>query len=83
MTPTIRIEYYGRLSTLRGIDHEEFPATAAQPISRILSVLGRQYPSIGAHLSRLAVAVDGQVVGPGTLVSPGATLALLPPVSGG
>ncbi len=83
MPASIRIEYYGRLSALRGIDHEEFPAPTTQPISQVLAELSRQYPPIGAHLSRLAVAVDGRVVGPDTLISPGATLALLPPVSGG
>jgi molybdopterin synthase catalytic subunit/molybdopterin converting factor small subunit len=45
--------------------------------------LDAEHPQLRALWPRLAVAVDGRVVTPDEPLSPGAEVALLPPVSGG
>jgi molybdopterin synthase catalytic subunit len=45
--------------------------------------LDAAHPKLGPLWPRLAVAVDGRVVTPDEPLSPGAEVALLPPVSGG
>jgi molybdopterin synthase catalytic subunit len=45
--------------------------------------LDRDHPRLAPLWARLAVAIDGRVVAPDALLTDGAEVALLPPVSGG
>ena len=52
-------------------------------IADLRARLDRDHPQLAPLWSRLAVAVDGRIVPPETLLQEGAEVALLPPVSGG
>jgi molybdopterin synthase catalytic subunit len=52
-------------------------------VSDLRARLDRDHPKIAPLWSRLAVAMDGRIVSPDDVLSEGAEVALLPPVSGG
>ena len=52
-------------------------------VSDALAVIERQVPGLAALRPHLAVAVNQRLVDPGTILTGGAEIALLPPVSGG
>jgi len=52
-------------------------------VGAALAALATRYPALEALLPSLRVAVDEEFAAPGDRVPEGATLALLPPVSGG
>jgi molybdopterin synthase catalytic subunit len=52
-------------------------------VADVLERLRRDHPGLAALEPHLAIAVDGVLAGPRTVLTPGAELALLPPVSGG
>ncbi|MDP9121017.1 MAG: molybdenum cofactor biosynthesis protein MoaE [Acidobacteriota bacterium] len=56
---------------------------AGSRVADLKERLDRDYPLLAPLWPRLAVAVDGQIVGPEAPLSEGAEVALLPPVSGG
>ncbi len=45
--------------------------------------LASEHPRLGELWPRLALAIDGELAGPGAAIPEGAEVALLPPVSGG
>lgn len=55
------------------------PATVAE----LRAALAAQYPALAAVLARSAIAVNGRYAAPSQAVTPGADVALIPPVSGG
>ncbi len=83
MTPTIRIEYYGLLRGITGCKAEAFTLEAPATVSALLERIGAHHPRLAEHLAHSAVALDDVIARPDTLVQPGMTLALLPPVGGG
>ncbi len=54
-------------------------SSLADAIARVRA----EHPALDPLWPHLAVAVDGQLAPPGTTLSSGAEVALLPPVSGG
>jgi molybdopterin synthase catalytic subunit len=52
-------------------------------VARLRALLEERHPELGPLWGRLAVAVDGEIAGPGTPLTEGVEVALLPPVSGG
>jgi len=52
-------------------------------VGALRRTLGARFPALVPLLPRLAVAVDGEVVGDAAALVEGAEVALLPPVSGG
>ena len=55
------------------------PATVAD----LRLALAQQYPELGPLASRVLIAVDSEYASGNTLIVPGASVALIPPVSGG
>jgi molybdopterin synthase catalytic subunit/molybdopterin synthase sulfur carrier subunit len=52
-------------------------------VAALLDTLGAAHPEIAQMRDRIAVAIDERYATPDTTVAPGATVALIPPVSGG
>lgn len=55
----------------------------AATVRTLLDELTRRRPRLGPLRTRLAVALDGELVTADALLSDGCEVALLPPVSGG
>lgn len=80
----IKIEFYGVLEAAAGTRELEFAPAGEQPsLNAVLEQLCQRLPALEPHLPRLACAVGDEIVPRERTVSAGATVALLPPVSGG
>lgn len=79
----INVQFYGVLQEIAGSREISTPLAEPAPLSDVLQLLQAQLPDLARHLPRLACAVDDQIVPRSHVIHPGATLALLPPVSGG
>lgn len=79
----LRVQFYGVLEQVAGNRELRYPLESAQSVEDVLQRLQAELPALAEHLPRVACAVDDRVVPRNGLVQPGATLALLPPVSGG
>lgn len=80
---TIRIEFYGVLTEQADCASMDLPLAADTPLTAVLEQLADAVPAVAAYLPTTACAVDDAIVQRSATVSPGAKLALLPPVSGG
>ncbi len=78
----ITVEFYGVLREVAETDRLQCDFSGGA-VEEALSLLCRQIPALAAHLPRLACAVDDEIVSRDAQLGSGATLALLPPVSGG
>lgn len=80
----IKIEFYGVLEQVAGARELELtPATEPTTLEALLVQLTERLPELERHLPRLACAVGDEIVPRDRSVGAGATVALLPPVSGG
>lgn len=79
----INVQFYGVLQEIAGAKEISTPLAKPLPLADVLQQLLTDLPSLEKHLPRLACAVDDEIVPRSHIIHPGATLALLPPVSGG
>ncbi len=80
----VRVELYGGLRARLGTDEVEVQLDSAEPtVADVVAAVEQQHPKLEGTLRRVARAVDDEIVGDDHPVSPGSTVALLPPVSGG
>jgi len=79
----IEIQFYGVLQEVAGKRSTSFPLEEPTALVEVLERLQEQLPGLAAHMPRLACAIDDEIVPRTHTIEPGATLALLPPVSGG
>lgn len=79
----MRIEFYGVLSEVTGTTEMELFVEGSATVEEVLERLGASHPELAPHLPRVAVAVGDTLVRREASVDAEATLALLPPVSGG
>jgi molybdopterin synthase catalytic subunit len=79
----VRLLAFASAADALGAGETELELPEGANVGRLRSELERRHPEIGPLWSRLAVAVDGEIVGPETPLPDGAEVALLPPVSGG
>lgn len=80
----VTVEYYGVLRALAGLRKERLELPGPTPtVAELLAAIGGLRPQLAAALERTAVALDEQVAARSEPVYDGATVALLPPVSGG
>lgn len=79
----IEVQFYGVLQEAAGTRSTSFPLEQPAALTEVLERLQAQLPGLSEHLPRLACAVNDQIVPRSHTIEPGATLALLPPVSGG
>lgn len=79
----IRLEFYGVLTDVAGRSAMAYPLAEGDTVAALLARLGSELPQLRRHLPTVACAVDDAIVSRSHPLRPGATLALLPPVSGG
>jgi molybdopterin converting factor small subunit len=78
-----RITFYGvlrqRMGTSEEILHLELPGTVGDLRCRV----AERFPSLSTGLASVAIAVNDEILPDSAPLTPGARIALLPPVSGG
>jgi molybdopterin synthase catalytic subunit len=79
----IRLLAFASASDALGTGETEMELPDGADVARLRALLEERHPELGPLWGRLAVAVDGEIAGPGTPLTEGVEVALLPPVSGG
>jgi len=79
----IRILAFASAATAIGASEIEIELPVGSGLESLQKTLSRDYPELVSIWDRLAIAIDGDLVGPDALLHEGAEVALLPPVSGG
>ncbi len=79
----IRVLAFASASDALGTGETELELPDGADVGQLRALLEERHPELGPLWGRLAVAVDGEIAGPGTALSDGVEVALLPPVSGG
>lgn len=79
----IRILAFATARDALGSDELELEVPSSTTVDGLRSRLGGERPALESLWPRLAIAVDGRLAKPSTLLEEGSEVALLPPVSGG
>lgn len=81
----IKVEYYGILRDVCGCHAEEvaFDDREEATVAQVLAQLVARHPGLSQHRRYMACALDAELCSVDLALHEGATLALLPPVSGG
>jgi len=79
----IRVRLFARARDLAGADVVTVELPAGATVGNLRANLGEACPALGPLLPRSAVAVYEEFADDSVLISSGAEVALLPPVSGG
>ncbi len=79
----LRLLAFASAGDALGTDELDLEMPDGSRVSDLRARLDRDHPRLAPLWARLAVAVDGRVVGPDAPLTDGAEVALLPPVSGG
>jgi molybdopterin synthase catalytic subunit len=79
----IRLVAFATAGDAVGSNELELVLPDGSTVAELQRLLESRHPTLGALWSRLAIAVDGEVVGPAASLREGCEVALLPPVSGG
>lgn len=78
---TVRLFAVARERVGRGEITVELPAGAT--VADLRAALAEQFPPLAPIAGRVMIAVDSEYADDAAIVPPGATLAVIPPVSGG
>lgn len=78
----VRVEFYGRLQEIADC-HQLQMEEAPTDLAALLDHLEQRFPDLGFHRKGLAFAINDELARPSDPLPAGATVALLPPVSGG
>lgn len=79
----IQVLAFASAASALGSSQIEIEVPEGSGLDRLREVLTGDHPDLEPIWNRLAVAVDGELVGSDALLHDGAEVALLPPVSGG
>ena len=79
----VRILAFATAATALGATEGEIELPEGATIDTLRSVLVERHPGLDVLWGRLAVAVEGELAHPDTVLADGVEIALLPPVSGG
>jgi molybdopterin synthase catalytic subunit len=79
----IRVLAFASAATAVGSSEIEIDVAEGSNLQGLQNTLSGKYPDLGPLWDRLALAIDGELVGSDALLREGAEVALLPPVSGG
>ncbi len=79
----LRILAFASAADALGTDSLSLELPAGSSVGDLQALLEARHPALAALWGRIAVAVDGEVVERGEVLTDGAEVALLPPVSGG
>jgi MoaE-MoaD fusion protein len=79
----VRLLAFASAADAVGAPEQRLEVTGAATVGALRETLAARFPALLPLLPRLAVAVNGEVVGDAAAIADGAEVALLPPVSGG
>lgn len=79
----MQVEFYGVLAEVAGARQMDLEIDGAENVQAVLDALASRVPDLSGHLPRVACAVGDELVMREDPIEAGATLVLLPPVSGG
>ncbi len=80
----IELLYFAALKDLTGTASEKVELSLPRPsVSELCAELERRRPELAGRLASVRVAVNETFADPADVVPDGATVALIPPVSGG
>lgn len=79
----LRILAFATAADALGAPETELDFEDGLDVRELKDELEQRYPALGELWQRLAIAIDGEVVGDEATIPDGAEVALLPPVSGG
>lgn len=79
----VTVLFFAQARERAGRASAELSLPEGSRLTDALAVLAREHPALETLWPHLAVAVSGRLARPETLLTDGAELALLPPVSGG
>lgn len=81
----VKVEYYGILREVcaRHAEEIELDVRSEVTVAEVISHLVARHPGLGPHRRYIACALDAELVADDSALHDGATLALLPPASGG
>lgn len=79
----IRVVAFATAAETLGSGQLELDLPAGATVAELRTLLLGRFPALSPLWTRLAIAVDGTIVGADEPLVEGAEVALLPPVSGG
>ena len=79
----IRLLAFATASDALGAEERRLEVAEGSTVADLKTLLGERHPELAALWPRLAVAMDGKIVGDGETLTANCEVALLPPVSGG
>lgn len=79
----VRLLAFASAADAVGGAEQDLELPTGTTVAGLRELLGARHPALLPLLSRLAIAVGGEIVGDDAAVTDGAEVALLPPVSGG
>ena len=79
----VRLLAFASASDALGAAQSEIEIPAGASVGDLRRALPLRFPALSPLLSRLAIAVGGEVASDDVAIDEGAEVALLPPVSGG
>ena len=82
-THSLTIRLFARARDLVGSDTLQLELPEGATVGALRQQLSEQYPQLAGLLARSALAVNDEFAEPDLVLPRGATVALLPPVSGG
>lgn len=80
---TITVLYFGAVKEATGRKSESITLEAGATGSDLLKAVGLAYPRIAEHLQSCITAIDDAYCDLAAAIPDGATVAVIPPVSGG
>jgi molybdopterin converting factor subunit 1 len=87
MQPTMKhaypVQLFARARDLAGSERVVIELPTGATVADLRRALAERYPPLAGFVDRCAVAVDTEFADDSQLLTPGAEVALLPPVSGG
>lgn len=79
----VTVLLFASLAEAAGVRRLEVEANEGETVAMVRDRVVAQYPALGRFVPNLMYALDETYANAGDGVQPGATLALIPPVSGG
>jgi molybdopterin converting factor subunit 1 len=79
----VTVRFFARARDLAGADAVDLDLAEGTTVGDLRRRLAADYQRLAGLLERSALAVHDEFAGDGLVLSPGAEVALLPPVSGG
>jgi molybdopterin converting factor subunit 1 len=80
---TVTVQLFARARELANSPVVDVELTEPALVCQLRSCLATRLPALESLLARSMIAVDGEIASDDTPLTPGAEIAILPPVSGG